>query len=86
MKHYQIEENKNIMQSPFIKSLPLSYGIGFFKFLKDIIMHLLRIKCLKIHFLNGFANKNSKILNGLKFNCFISFPFTTKNYNKKFNP
>ncbi len=55
-------------------------------FLKDIIMHLLLIKCLKTHFLNGFANKNSKILNGLNFNCSISIPFTTKKFNKKIDP
>jgi len=49
-----------------------------FSFIKDIIFHLLLIKCLKINFLNGFANKNSKLLNGFKSNCFISIPFTTK--------
>jgi hypothetical protein len=77
------------MQSPFIKSLPLSYGIGLFLFLKDVIMHLLRIKCFKIFFLNGFVNKNSKILNGFKYNYFISFhspqKITTKNLTHNLN-
>jgi len=49
-------------------------------------MHLLLIECLKKHFLNGFTNKNFKILNGPRFNCSISIPFTTQKFNKKFDP
>jgi hypothetical protein len=52
-------------------------------------MHLLQIKCLNIFFLNGFVNKNSKILNG--FNLIILYHFhspqkiTTKNLTHKLN-
>jgi len=48
-------------------------------------MHLLLIKCLKIQIFNGLAKKNSKILNGFKFNFSISIPFTKKHFNKKFD-
>ncbi len=41
---------------------------------------------LKNTFFEWTHKKNSKILNGLKFNCFISISFTTKQFNKKFDP
>ncbi len=40
VRHYQIKKIENIMQNPFIKSSPFTYGSGFFP-QKNIIMHLL---------------------------------------------
>jgi hypothetical protein len=56
------------MQSPPIKSPPLSYDSGFFLKRVHYYAFIIIYKCKKTHFLNGFPTKSSKIVNGPTFN------------------
>ncbi len=74
---------EKIIQCPFMKSLLLWYGSGFF-LKKSYCYAFIAQKCKKIPFLNEISSKNFKSSNGLWFNSCIPISYTIKKFTQEF--